>query len=313
MQHTICIDNLSTHVYVAELCKVFEKYGNILSARIEFNKTPSSLHVGYISFDNPSSAQFAAKEMNGKKILGRPMYVKLDLTLEENPKAIYTKIFIKNFDTNWDECDLMKIFSKFGDVKDAKVYESNGKSRGSGFVKFANHSSANAAIQAMHNQLMNDKKLIVEPYVHNDVKSHPASTLENAKELLEKSVQLNNLHVKNLPKDTTDEELRNLFQPFGKIESVKIARDGRQMSKGFGFVCFTNAKDAGLAREKINKCSYNSKILEVNFNQKKEARQQYLHMINTDEKIRKFTHEQEDLPLRSSSKNTVMSFSAKRK
>ncbi|KAG8182173.1 hypothetical protein JTE90_017124 [Oedothorax gibbosus] len=312
MEYKISIENLYPHVYVSQLCQVFQKYGNILSARVEVNKTSVPSHKGYVSFDNLSSAQYAVKEMNGMSFIGKPMVVKMDLPGKSHYKISDSKIFVKNFDTNWDDCDFYKVFSKFGDVAEAKVFEVNGKSKGSGFVEFANHSSAKAAIKAMHNQLINNKKLIVEPYQIKEVVGPLPPTLEKAKELLEKSVQLNNLHVKNLPKEMTERELEVLFQPFGEIQSAIIKRDNSLVSKGFGFVCFTNAKDAELAKEKMNKCTYKSMVLEVNFNQKKEARQQYLRMVNTGGNVRKFNKEEESLPVYSN-KNTLLSFSGKKK
>lgn len=312
MQHTICIDNLYPYVYVSQLCKVFDKYGNILSARVEVNKTPVNTHKGYVSFDNLSSAQYAVKEMNGMGYLGKPMLVKMELPGKSNFKTSDTKVFVKNFDTNWDDCDFMRVFSKFGLVADAKVFEANGKSKGSGFVEFAESSAAKAAVKAMHNQLINDKKLIVEPYHLREVTGPLPPTIEIAKELLEKSVQLNNLHVKNLPKEMIENELYDLFSPFGKIESAIIARDKSGVSRGFGFVCFSNAKDAELAKGKINKCTYKDMVLEVNYNQKKEARQQYLRLVNTGENVRKFKKE-EEFPPQYANKNTLLSFSGKKK
>ena len=53
-----------------------------------------------------------------------------------------------------------------------------------------------------------------------------------------------NLYVKNLD-DTVDEKgLRDSFEKFGEITSVKIALDENTppVSKGFGFVCFKDAE-----------------------------------------------------------------------
>jgi RNA recognition motif-containing protein len=46
-----------------------------------------------------------------------------------------------------------------------------------------------------------------------------------------------NIYVGNLTPDTTEDELRQAFEPFGDIASVKIIRDGTTgESRGFGFV-----------------------------------------------------------------------------
>jgi RNA recognition motif-containing protein len=46
-----------------------------------------------------------------------------------------------------------------------------------------------------------------------------------------------NIYVGNLSRDVTEEELRQLFIPFGQVESVSIIKDKYSgQSKGFGFV-----------------------------------------------------------------------------
>ena len=74
-----------------------------------------------------------------------------------------------------------------------------------------------------------------------------------------------NIYVGNLPYQTTQDDLRQLFEAFGTVESVNIIQDretGR--SKGFGFVVMpdsthaqaaingTNDKDMGGRKIKVN-------------------------------------------------------------
>ena len=53
------------------------------------------------------------------------------------------------------------------------------------------------------------------------------------------------LFVGNLPHSITDDQLRELFVPFGTPESAKVITDrDTGQSKGFGFVEFANAEEA---------------------------------------------------------------------
>ena len=56
------------------------------------------------------------------------------------------------------------------------------------------------------------------------------------------------LYVGNLPYNTTEDDLRNLFSQYGSVDSVAVITDretGR--SKGFGFVEFGNDSEARAA------------------------------------------------------------------
>lgn len=60
------------------------------------------------------------------------------------------------------------------------------------------------------------------------------------------------LYVGSLHVNITEEMLKGIFEPFGKIESVNLCKDEYQRSKGFGFVTFMNADDAKRSMEQLN-------------------------------------------------------------
>ncbi len=73
------------------------------------------------------------------------------------------------------------------------------------------------------------------------------------------------LYVGNLSYDTNDNDLRDLFAPFGEPESAKVITDrdtGR--SKGFGFVEFANNGQANAAMAALNGKEVNGRSLTVN-------------------------------------------------
>lgn len=54
--------------------------------------------------------------------------------------------------------------------------------------------------------------------------------------------------------DFTDDDLKNLFTPFGELVNAAVMRDSAsERSKGFGFVSFKNWQDAKKALETFNK------------------------------------------------------------
>jgi cold-inducible RNA-binding protein len=73
------------------------------------------------------------------------------------------------------------------------------------------------------------------------------------------------LYVGNLGYSVTESELRQIFEPYGSIESVQIIMDrdtGR--SKGFAFVEMTNAEEAQAAIAALNGQESGGRVLTVN-------------------------------------------------
>mgnify|MGYP005991283751 FL=1 len=61
------------------------------------------------------------------------------------------------------------------------------------------------------------------------------------------------LLVRNIARNTTEEELRSLFEEFGTLQSCSLVLDKETgESKGFGFVEMPKIGDAKLAIKKLN-------------------------------------------------------------
>ena len=74
-----------------------------------------------------------------------------------------------------------------------------------------------------------------------------------------------NIYIGNLSFDVTEEDLRQAFDPFGQISSVRIITDrdtGR--SKGFGFVEMSNDAEAQAAISGLNDKDLQGRSIKVN-------------------------------------------------
>jgi cold-inducible RNA-binding protein len=74
-----------------------------------------------------------------------------------------------------------------------------------------------------------------------------------------------NIFVGNLSFNTSEDELRQLFEPFGPVDRVSIMTDrdtGR--SRGFGFVEMTNNEDGDKAITALNGSQVGGRTLNVN-------------------------------------------------
>ncbi len=74
-----------------------------------------------------------------------------------------------------------------------------------------------------------------------------------------------NIYVGNLPFEATQEQLEELFTPFGQVESVRIITDRLTGSpRGFAFVQMANKDEGQLAIDKVNGQELLGKQLRVN-------------------------------------------------
>lgn len=59
--------------------------------------------------------------------------------------------------------------------------------------------------------------------------------------------------VRNLPRTTTEDELKALFEPFGEVQSCALVLDKETgISKGFGFIDMLNQNEIDAAIEALN-------------------------------------------------------------
>ena len=74
----------------------------------------------------------------------------------------------------------------------------------------------------------------------------------------------NTIRVTNISEDTTEADLQDLFQPFGRISCVYLAKDKETMiSRCFAFVSFVHREDAAKAMDKLQGFGYNHLILKL--------------------------------------------------
>jgi len=80
-----------------------------------------------------------------------------------------------------------------------------------------------------------------------------------------------NIYVGNLSWGLKDQDLANLFAPYGEVSSAKIVTDKfTQRSKGFGFVEMANDEEAQAAIAQLNGTEVEGRSLVVNESRPKQ-------------------------------------------
>jgi RNA recognition motif-containing protein len=73
-----------------------------------------------------------------------------------------------------------------------------------------------------------------------------------------------NIYVGNLAGDVTEDDLRQLFEAFGQVESANVVKDKFSgQSRGFGFVDMPSRKDGISAIAGVNGKNVKGQVLKV--------------------------------------------------
>jgi polyadenylate-binding protein len=260
---SLYVGDLETSVTEAQLYEKFSSIGPVVSIRVCRDLiTRRSLGYAYVNFQSPNDAAHAIDVLNFQVINGKPIRV---LYSQRDPavrRSGVGNIFIKNLDKAIDNKALLDTFAQFGTITSAKVaMDGQGNSKGYGFVQFETQEAAQAAIDNVNGMELNDKQVYVGPFQRRAERSNTGEA------------KFNNVYVKNLSENLSDEKLREKFAEHGAVTSCVIMRDEEGKSKGFGFVCYEEPEGAAAAVEKLDGYTEDEKTWVVCRAQKKAERE----------------------------------------
>ncbi|GFR69148.1 RNA-binding protein 39 [Elysia marginata] len=147
--------------------------------------------------------------------------------------------------------DLEEFFSSVGKVKDVRLITDNKTRRSKGicYVEFADPESVPLAIGLAGQKLLGVPIMVQHSQAEKN-RAPPATVPAQPQKTADGPLRL---YVGSLHFNITEDMLRGIFEPFGKIIDIKIMRDHEtQRSLGFGFISFANSDDAKKALEQLN-------------------------------------------------------------
>lgn len=267
----------SSALYVGDLDKsvdegllyhLFSRVGPVASIRVcRDSVTRRSLGYAYVNYNtalDPQAAQKAQENLNYTPVKGRPIRI---MKAQRDPAARRSgvgNVFVKGLDNEIDSRTLHDTFEVFGPITSAKVARNElGESLGYGYVQYETAEAATAAVQRANGMLLKGRQLHVAHYKNKSARGAGRG--------------FTNLYVKSFPDDIKEEAaLRAMFEVFGPITSVHLAKDDSGNLKGFGFVNFEDPEFAVKAMEALNGKESNGSKMFVGPAQKKVVRQKLL-------------------------------------
>ncbi|XP_023290491.1 ELAV-like protein 3 isoform X2 [Orussus abietinus] len=179
-------------------------------------------------------------QQNGGSTLGQ--------TSQEESK---TNLIVNYLPQTMTQEEIRSLFSSIGEVESCKLIRDKvtGQSLGYGFVNYHRPEDAEKAINTLNGLRLQNKTIKVSY-------ARPSS----------EAIKGANLYVSGLPKNMTQQDLENLFSPYGRIITSRILCDNitvRQfvtgggdnlpgLSKGVGFIRFDQRVEAERAIQELN-------------------------------------------------------------
>ncbi|XP_057550934.1 polyadenylate-binding protein RBP47B' [Amaranthus tricolor] len=291
---TLWIGDLQIWVDENYLRSCFLQTGEVISAKVIRNKiTGHPEGYGFVEFASHATAERVLQSYNGTLMPGTEQPFRLNWASfgigERRPDAgPEHSIFVGDLAPDVSDYLLQETFrAHYPSVRGAKVVTdpSTGRSKGYGFVKFADEMERNRAMTEMNGQYCLSRPMRISaatpkkaPGIQPQPQYAVAKTLYPAPTYVVPPVQPvqplpvendpNNttIYVGNLDPNITEEELRQHCLQFGEIVYVKIPA-----SKGCGFVQFATRTSAEEAIQKLQGVVIGQQVVRVFWGRKQDS------------------------------------------
>ncbi|XP_077219556.1 uncharacterized protein LOC143853717 isoform X2 [Tasmannia lanceolata] len=182
---------------------------------------------------------------------------------EADPERDQRTVFAYQICLKADERDVYEFFSKAGKVRDVRLImdRNSRRSKGVGYIEFYDAMSVPMAI-ALSGQPLRGQPVMVKP--SEAEKNLVQSNTAVGGMIGPYSGGARRLYVGNLHFNITEDQLRQVFEPFGTVELVQLPLDPETAQcKGFGFVQFARLEDARAAQSLNGQLEIAGRVIKV--------------------------------------------------
>lgn len=177
------VKNLDDKMDEAAFEAMFSEFGTVMSRKLMFDDSEETEGVnkgfGFVSFETAEQAAAAVEALHDKDLGdGKKLYVQraqkraerlaalrqsyLEKKAENQTRYKGVNLYVKNLDDTISDDTLREAFTEFGTITSAKIMrDSNGASKGFGFVCFNSADEATKAVTEMNGKILEKKPLYV--------------------------------------------------------------------------------------------------------------------------------------------------------
>lgn len=145
---------------------MFQKFGRIVSCKLEIYGDGSSRGFGYVQFDSVDNATKAISDLDNTEVDGMTISVLTHQKQEKREGTAterYTNLFLQNLPEDFTSEKVRDIFAQYGDIASLEM----GAKAGHGYVSFKEHADAKKALEAVNMKLkLGDMTVLVSPHIY---------------------------------------------------------------------------------------------------------------------------------------------------
>ncbi|XVF87714.1 hypothetical protein PTKIN_Ptkin18bG0142800 [Pterospermum kingtungense] len=253
---TLWIGDLQYYMDENFLLSCFPQTGEITSVKVIRNKQTGQVEgYGFIEFVSRAAAERVLQTYNGTPMPNVDVNYRLNWASfssgERRDETPDFTIFVGDLAADVTDYMLQETFrARFPSVKGAKVVidRLTGRTKGYGFVRFADESEHNRAMTEMNGVFCSTRPMRIGPATNRKtvaVQQYPKASSQGTQN--ENDPTNTTIFVGNLDSNVTDDHLREVFSQYGQLVHVKIPQNKR-----CGFVQFADRSSAEEALRVLN-------------------------------------------------------------
>ncbi|KAI9712201.1 MAG: hypothetical protein M1812_006935 [Candelaria pacifica] len=182
-------------------------------------------------------------------------------------------LFVTNFPPTADETYIRDLFKDSGEILEVRFPSLQGNThRRFCYVQFKSPSEAQAATR-LDGKSVDEKRKLVAKISDPSRKKDRSGALHEGREV----------HIADLDRAATEEDLERFFAQYGTVERVRIPKNMAGKSKGFAFVVFSTKEEAN-ASLAANNTQLQSRRIQVTISVANPAKRQATTIVNPKER-----------------------------
>lgn len=240
---TVLVTGLPAEATQTKVRQYFKEYGHINNVTAFVHEKDGQSTTALIEFRSPEEAQSAL--LRDGKYFGQSQISVLsgyDLT-----------VYIANYPPVADERYIRDLFKDCGDILSIRWPSLKVNThRRFCYVSFRDRDASAKAV-AKEGIVLEDKYRLLAKYSDPGRKKHREGAVSEGREV----------HVSNLDKALTEQEIREVFSKFGKVTRVNVPVNLAGRNRGFAYLDFETKEQAEKAAEEMNNTKFRNQILTV--------------------------------------------------